>query len=618
MATLTSEMASAPREAQSARFARLRRQEQVRYLLLLVPAVVFLIAFYGYPVAAMLTRSFSEPTWGWQNFEPLVQARSTLDLLGVSLPMNAYIRVFGITLQVAVVVTVFTLLLGYPVAYALSSVSASRANLLMILVLIPFWTSILVRSYAWMVLLGQEGIINEALIAGGLRSEPMQLLNTRMAVYTGMIHILLPFMILPLYAVMRGIDRNLLRAAGNLGAAPSAVFTRIFLPLSLPGVAAGCLLVFILALGFYITPALLGGQRDVMISMLIQQQISPVELGIRRGPGAGAAGHGTRHLSPLHPSARRGAGLRIGPRMTAATPPTALSRASAAPIPRRARRARERISWGRVLLWVLVAIVLAYLVFPVFIVAPVSFSSAKYLQFPPPGWSLQWYENYFAATRLGAGDVAQHPRRADHRGAGHAARHRRLAGAGARAVPRPQRDQLVHGLAAGGAGHHRRHRRLLLLCPGAAGRQSARTGAGPHRAGAPLRGHQRLGDPARLRRAARVRRHESRRQPVADLSPGDLADHPAGVFAGALFAFIVSFDELIVALFVSGSGAVTLPRKMWDSLRQEIDPTIAAVSTILITLSIVILLVAELLRQRSERTRTATWVAEEDELGVRE
>ena len=117
------------------------------------------------------------------------------------------------------------------------------------------------------------------MIASGLRTEPMQLLNTRLAVYTGMIHILLPFMILPLYAVMRGIDRNLLRAAGNLGAAPSAVFRRIFLPLSLPGVAAGCLLVFILALGFYITPALLGGQRDVMISMLIQQQVSQLNWG---------------------------------------------------------------------------------------------------------------------------------------------------------------------------------------------------------------------------------------------------------------------------------------------------------------------------------------------------
>ncbi|MDQ3226947.1 MAG: ABC transporter permease [Chloroflexota bacterium] len=279
MTTVTSEIAQAPRAAQMARFARLRRLEQWRYVLLLLPALVFLIAFYGYPVAAMLTRSFSEPGWGLQNFEPLLQARSALDAFGLSIPMNAYIRVFGITLQIALIVTVFTLLLGYPVAYALSSVSPARANLLMILVLIPFWTSILVRSYAWMVLLGQEGIINQALIAAGVLAAPMQLLNTRLAVYTGMIHILLPFMILPLYAVMRGIDRNLLRAAGNLGAAPSAVFLRIFLPLSLPGVAAGCLLVFILGLGFYITPALLGGQRDVMISMLIQQQISQLNWG---------------------------------------------------------------------------------------------------------------------------------------------------------------------------------------------------------------------------------------------------------------------------------------------------------------------------------------------------
>jgi putative spermidine/putrescine transport system permease protein len=278
MATLTTEIA-APRAAQAARFARLRRREQWRYVLLLLPAVVFLIAFYGYPVASMLLRSFNDPTWGWQNFAPLVEARSAIEVFGLSLPMNAYIRVFGITLQIAVVVTVVTLLLGYPVAYALSSVSISKANLLMILVLIPFWTSILVRSYSWMVLLGREGIVNEALLAAGVRDRPLELLNTRLAVYMGMIHILLPFMILPLYAVMRGIDRNLMRAAENLGAPPSAVFRRIFFPLSLPGVAAGCLLVFILSLGFYITPALLGGQRDVMISMLIQQQISQLKWG---------------------------------------------------------------------------------------------------------------------------------------------------------------------------------------------------------------------------------------------------------------------------------------------------------------------------------------------------
>jgi ABC-type spermidine/putrescine transport system permease subunit I len=279
MATLTSEMAAAPREAQSARFARLRRREQWRFLTLLAPALIFLLALYGYPVASMLMRAFYEPTWGLQNLAPLVEPSSTVEVLGITLPMNVYLRVFWITLQIALVTTVCTLLLGYPVAYALSSTSPGRANLLMMLVLIPFWTSILVRSYAWMVLLGQEGIINEALTTAGVIENPIRLLNTRFAVYLGMVHILLPFMILPLYAVMRGIDRTLMRAAGNLGAPPAAVFRRIFLPLSLPGIAAGCLLVFILSLGFYITPSLLGGQRDVMVSMLIQQQVDLLKWG---------------------------------------------------------------------------------------------------------------------------------------------------------------------------------------------------------------------------------------------------------------------------------------------------------------------------------------------------
>ena len=279
VATVTRSTLSPTRSEQARHFARLGRRVQLRYLLILLPALLFLLLFYGYPVAAMLLRAFSDPVWGLENFRPLVTARNPIEVLGLSLPMNAYLRVMGITLQVALVVTVVTLLLGYPVAYLLATLPASRANLLMILVLIPFWTSILVRSYAWMVLLGREGLINQFLVETGLRDGPVQLLNTRFAVYVGMIHVLLPFMILPLYSVMRGIDRNLLRAAENLGASPAVVFRRVFLPLSRPGIGAGCLLVFILALGFYITPALLGGQRDVMISMLIEQQMTRLEWG---------------------------------------------------------------------------------------------------------------------------------------------------------------------------------------------------------------------------------------------------------------------------------------------------------------------------------------------------
>ena len=261
-------------EERSRLFARLERGIQLRYLLLVAPGVLFLFVFYGYPVAAMLMRAFNDPVWGFANFDKLTVIRSHEDWYLFSMPMNAYIRVFTITLRIALVVTVITLLLAYPVAYVLSSISAAKANLLMILVLVPFWTSILVRSYAWMVLLGREGTINRILIRSGIRDEPMQLLNTRFAVYVGMVHILLPFMILPLYSVMRGIDRNYLRAAENLGGRPSQVFRHVFLPLSLPGIGAGSLVVFILSLGFYITPALIGGPRDVMISMMIFQQVN--------------------------------------------------------------------------------------------------------------------------------------------------------------------------------------------------------------------------------------------------------------------------------------------------------------------------------------------------------
>jgi len=268
------------RSEQIRRFERIQRAIQLRYMLLVVPAIAYLAAFYAYPVAAMLVRSVSDPTWSLANFEPITRVRGHQEFLGIiSLPTNAYLRVLGITFQIALVVTVLTLVLGYPVAYALASMSPARANVLMIFVLIPFWTSILVRSYAWMVLLGREGTVNRVMIRLGLVDEPVKLLNTRLAVYVAMVHILLPFMILPLYSVMRGIDRNLLRAAENLGASPFHVFRRVFLPLSLPGVGAGCLLVFILALGFYITPALLGGQRDITISMLIAQQVNLLKWG---------------------------------------------------------------------------------------------------------------------------------------------------------------------------------------------------------------------------------------------------------------------------------------------------------------------------------------------------
>jgi len=227
---------------------------------LVLPLLAYLLVFYGYPVAAMMLRSIAEPEWTLANFARIFES-------------PVYLHVLWLTFRVALVVTLAALLLGFPVAYVLARIDRAKSNLLMMLVLLPFWTSILVRTYAWMVLLGRQGLVNQALLALGFIEAPLRLLNTTFAVYVAMVHILLPFMILPLYSVIRGIDPNLLRAAEGLGASPFGVLRQVLLPLALPGVWAGSLLVFILALGFFITPALVGGPQDIMIAVLIEQQV---------------------------------------------------------------------------------------------------------------------------------------------------------------------------------------------------------------------------------------------------------------------------------------------------------------------------------------------------------
>jgi len=185
-------------------------------------------------------------------------------------PEQAVFRnVLARTLLISGVVTLACLLLGYPVAYFIARQPPGRAAALLFLVLLPFWTSLLVRTVAWVVLLQREGILNSLFLSLGLIDEPVRMLFNRFAVYVAMVHVLLPFMVLPLYAVMKGISPSYLRAASSLGAAPLTAFRRVYVPQTLPGVGAGCLMVFIQALGYYITPALVGGADDQMISYFI-------------------------------------------------------------------------------------------------------------------------------------------------------------------------------------------------------------------------------------------------------------------------------------------------------------------------------------------------------------
>jgi putative spermidine/putrescine transport system permease protein len=184
---------------------------------------------------------------------------------------RVFAPILGRTFQISAVVTLVCLLLGYPLAYWLSTLSARKANVLMILVLVPFWTSILVRVAAWIVLLQSGGLVNGALQALGLIEQPLPLLFNRTGVVIAMVHILLPFMILPLYSVMKSVPGTYLRAAVSLGSAPLAAFFRVYLPQTYPGIGAGALLVFILSIGYYVTPALLGGADDQMLSYYIAQ-----------------------------------------------------------------------------------------------------------------------------------------------------------------------------------------------------------------------------------------------------------------------------------------------------------------------------------------------------------
>lgn len=229
-------------------------------MIMILPSLLLLGVFYFYPLIRLLPQSIYEDGFTMRNFKRFF-----------SEPL--YTGTLLRTLKVCAVVTLVNVLVGYPVAYVLSIARPRVARVLMILVIVPFWMSLLVRTYSWMVILQRNGIINRLLMAIGLVESPLKFMYTEFAVSMGMTHILLPFMILPVYSVLAGVDPNLALAAATMGATPWKAFFRVTLPLSMPGVAAGVLLVFVQSLGFYVTPMLLGGPQTLMISSLIDRQM---------------------------------------------------------------------------------------------------------------------------------------------------------------------------------------------------------------------------------------------------------------------------------------------------------------------------------------------------------
>ena len=236
-----------------------------RWAALAVPVLVFLLVCFLAPLVIMAVRSVTDLPAGSEG-DPLTNFRRFFG-------GEANLRVLGNTFWIAGLSTFGCLVIGYPYAYLMRLASPRWAGLLLIAVLVPFWSSLLVRTYAWQVILRDTGLINSTLQDWGLIDRPLDLYQTTTGVLLGMTQILLPFMVLPLFTTMARIDPELTKAAANLGASPTRAFLRVFLPLSIPGVLAGSLLVFVLALGFYITPAMVGGPREITISMLIAQQV---------------------------------------------------------------------------------------------------------------------------------------------------------------------------------------------------------------------------------------------------------------------------------------------------------------------------------------------------------
>ena len=240
------------------------------YLLLILPLLALLAFLYVWPMMQVFWISVSDPEFGLQNYAKLIENRGIHKMLLT-------------TFKICIVTTALALFFGYVVSYAMIHVSDRHRTWMLLFILVPFWVSVLARAFSWLMLLHDNGIVNDLLRAWGITDEPVHLVRNQIGVFIGMVHYMIPYAVLPLYASMRAIDQRCVTAARGLGAGPFEAFWRVFLPLSLPGLIGAGVLVFILTLGFFVTPAILGGGKTMMIAEYVSVQILQT---IRWGIGA--------------------------------------------------------------------------------------------------------------------------------------------------------------------------------------------------------------------------------------------------------------------------------------------------------------------------------------------
>lgn len=556
---------------------------------LLLPGSTFLTLLFVLPLVELLLLSMGMPNWTLANFWRIGEN-------------PAYFIVLRNTLQISAIVTAISLVLSYPIAYALTTGGTALRTFLLVAVVLPYFTSVLARTFAWVVLLGRSGVINEILLQLGWASQPVAMLYNRFGVIVGMTHITMPLMILPMYTVMSSIDQKLLRAARANGASSLAAFVTIFLPLSLPGVIAATLLAFIYCLGFYVTPALLGGLSDVTLTMEISTQIVDqlnwnfgsalsmlllvtvmmiLAVGARFFPIEQLLGFSDAKAA-VDSNARRPMGTRwlinVGAAANALEPWLPSMR-------------------GRGVL-IFATFLAVLLLLPVLIVAYLSFSASSYFVFPVPGYSLRNYEAYISDPQWMRATFSSI----------------RVALMAA-SVATVLGGMLAFGLSRGGI---RRRGAIIALVLSpiimptivvavATYFLLARVGLQGTEFGLAL-GHAVFAIPfVVVIVAANLRDlNPAYERAARSLGAGPLATFrsitaplvmPALVVA-AFFAFLTSFDDVVYVLFLGIGRIITLPMRMLEGIKQDINPTIAAVATLQMVFAAVVIVLGTLLGRR--------------------
>ncbi len=576
------------------------------------PAVLFLLLLFVYPTALLVGLSASD-----------VDGKISVDHYARLFEGDLYTKVLLITLKVALWTTAFAIIAGYPVAYLLANVKSSLRNTLIIWVLLPFWTSFLVRTFAWLVLLGRKGAINDLLIALGIIDYPIKIIYNFTGVMIGMVHALMPLCVLTMLAVMENIDTNLTKAAGTLGARRGQAFWRIYFPLSLPGVAAGGLLIFVTSLGFFITPALLGSARETMIVQLIMFQIdSMLNWGFAgaismlllvtvlvifflydRWLGLSTLSGGTSGKAVDTETKRKeGLGTRVGVGVLNAVGSTCAGFGALYDKLVKRDPARRRTDYSQRSLWIVAGLVIFFLAAPTFFIVPVSFTEEGFLSWPPKGFSLQWYEALVA-------ELSPYPA-----AFGRSVIIALFAGFFAMLVGVPAAFMLVRKQFFGKGAVF-----AFLVSPIITPHIILAISlfylfAKLHLIGTYLGlilGHTVVTMPYVIVTVMAVIKNYDLRldQAAWTLGAGKLqtlrfVTFPiikGGLIAAFMFAFIISFDELTMAIYLTGGEFATLPKQMWVDAVMRVNPTLAAVSTVMLVFMSAIILVSEYLRRRSLR-----------------